>query len=241
MKIAILSDIHGNHIALNAVLHELRRESIDQNICLGDVSATGPQPRECLTAVSDLDCLFVMGNADAWLLDPKIDSEKEGDQKIIEEIDLWCAEQLDERDRAKITEFEGEVSLNSLSILAFHGSPRSYNDAIRAETPASEIEQMLGNCRAKLLLGGHTHQTTVRHLGESLYINPGSVGMPYEVRRSSGEVYAPPWAEYAVIEISDSTTGIEMRRAKVNRDEVISAALESGMPHAEWWTSWWQK
>jgi putative phosphoesterase len=239
MKIAILSDIHGNYVALNAVLRELKGESIDQFICLGDVAGTGPQPRECLESIQQLNCAVVMGNVDAWLLDPKLTNPDDGDTKIIEEIDMWCAEQLSDEHREFIASFKERVSLKSHKLLAFHGSPRSFDDVINSTTPLSELEPMLNNTDAEILVGGHTHEATVRRLGDSLYINPGSIGLPFEINRETGDVGSPPWAEYALIEFSDSTTAIELRRVNVKPKEIIEAALNSDMPHTAWWTNWW--
>lgn len=64
MRLALLSDIHGNAFALEAVLNDLYRRRIDHIICLGDVLPFGPQPLECLNRVRELNCPVVMGNAD---------------------------------------------------------------------------------------------------------------------------------------------------------------------------------
>ncbi|NIW96181.1 MAG: hypothetical protein GWN20_25895, partial [Phycisphaerae bacterium] len=70
MRLAIISDIHGNLIALEAVLAVLAQEEIDQMVCLGDVAATGPQPHETIARLRELNCPVVMGNTDDWLLNP---------------------------------------------------------------------------------------------------------------------------------------------------------------------------
>jgi predicted phosphodiesterase len=67
-RVALLADIHGNAVALEAVLRELERQRIDQVIRLGDVFATGPQPQAVLASMRRLGCPVVMGNADAWCL-----------------------------------------------------------------------------------------------------------------------------------------------------------------------------
>lgn len=95
MRIALLSDIHGNLIALDTVLHELAQESIDQIICLGDVGALGPQPRQVIDRLRQLRCPVVMGNTDAWLLRPPVATQTASEnQRIMYAITTWCAEQL---------------------------------------------------------------------------------------------------------------------------------------------------
>ena len=69
MRIALISDIHGNRIALEAVLADIRREGIDSIVCLGDVAAHGPEPKETVDLLRTLDCPVVMGNADAGVFD----------------------------------------------------------------------------------------------------------------------------------------------------------------------------
>src|SRR5512139_520683 len=68
MRIAIISDIHGNCIALDATLADLRQDPVDQIVCLGDAVQGGPQPAQVVARLREIACPVVMGNADAWLL-----------------------------------------------------------------------------------------------------------------------------------------------------------------------------
>ena len=101
LTIALIADIHGNLAALDAVLDALQAKPSDQIICLGDVAATGPQPREVLRRLRELGCPVVMGNADAELLDmPPSGTETDEESLRIADISRWGAAQLDEADRA---------------------------------------------------------------------------------------------------------------------------------------------
>ena len=80
MRIGLISDIHGNLIALESVLSELKREQVDSMICLGDVAALGPQPHEVIERLRKLNCPVVMGNTDDWYLQPL----PEGDDELRE-------------------------------------------------------------------------------------------------------------------------------------------------------------
>ena len=84
MNIALISDIHGNLAAFEAVLADIERVQPDQVDCLGDVLAEGPQPREVLARLRALGCPVVLGNADAELLDLPGDAESEDGRKILE-------------------------------------------------------------------------------------------------------------------------------------------------------------
>jgi len=70
VRTALIADIHGNLVSLQAVLDDARERGVERIVCLGDVAATGPQPVETIEAVAALGCDVVMGNADEWLLDP---------------------------------------------------------------------------------------------------------------------------------------------------------------------------
>src|SRR6266545_4455606 len=68
-QLALISDIHGNGVALDTVLADLARHDVEQIVCLGDVAAGGPQPNEVIARLRELGCQAVRGNADGWLLD----------------------------------------------------------------------------------------------------------------------------------------------------------------------------
>ena len=72
MKLAIFSDIHGHLVALEAVLADVAREGCEQMVCLGDVAANGPQPREVIARLRELNIPIVQGNTDEWLLNPQV-------------------------------------------------------------------------------------------------------------------------------------------------------------------------
>ena len=70
MRVALISDIHGNDVALRAVLADIRRRGVDQIVCLGDVATLGPSPQRTVDLVVELNCPCIMGNHDAFLLEP---------------------------------------------------------------------------------------------------------------------------------------------------------------------------
>ena len=242
MRIAIIADLHANLVALEAALADIAALGADRIVCLGDVAATGPQPREVVERLRALGCATVMGNADAWLLDPPDDDPLEPDARRFAEIDRWCAAQLASDDLAFLRSFEPTVELelgDNGALLCFHGSPRSYDEIILATTPDEELEAMLEGRHAAVLAGGHTHAQMLRRFGEMLLINPGSVGLPYEHNPATGQSRNPPWAEYAVVEATAGRLRVELRRTPVDAQAIVRAALASGMPHAEWWAQDW--
>lgn len=242
MRIAFLADIHGNFVALETVLQEVEKEPVDQLICLGDVAALGPQPREVMDRLRQLNCPVVLGNTDAWLLAPP--GSKTSESEILSEITNWCVEQLTSEDRSFLRTFSPTLEIpvgEGRSILCYHGSPRSFDDVIAATTPDAVVEQMLAGLNASVLVGGHTHIQMIRRYKDAHLINVGSIGLP-GVNAGSPELpdnrYVH-WAEYGILKIGPANLSIELRRTSLDMDAVLHAAMRSGMPHQEWWRQKW--
>lgn len=235
MRIAIISDIHGNSVALESVLRDLGKEHIDRVVCLGDVVSDGPQPREVVAHLKALGCSVVQGNMDAWLNDPHPFGGKSKNAQRGDEIRSWNVDQLSSDDLHYLSSFQAtlEVSLDGTGeLLCYHGSPRSCEEAIRSTTPDDELEKMLSGYSARVFAGGHTHTQMVRCFGERTIFNPGSVGAPSSL---TGQNPESTRADYGVVSSDDSFLRIELRRVAVDVNSVTQAACSSGMPHVDWW------
>jgi predicted phosphodiesterase len=238
MRLGLISDLHGNLPALEAVLAELDREGVEQLVCLGDV-AVGPQPAETLARVRALGCPVVMGNWDAAFIG-RLPAANDELSQLLNEIHGWWREQLSPED----LEFAGgfvptiELELDGFDALLFHGSPRSYDEWIFATTPDDELAEMFDARRPSLLVGGHTHLQLARRFDESLIVNPGSVGLPFRDWWPK-RVRIAPWAEYAVVEAGQGRLQVDLRRTPYDVSGYLRESRASGMPHAEWWADCW--
>ena len=237
--LAVIADIHRNLAALEAVLADIEQVGATQLMCLGDVASGGPQPRKTLRRVQRLECPVVLGNADWELLD-------ESTREALKTLDItffdlatWCAEQLTDADRAFVRTFQRVVrlELGGLPSLCFHGSPTSYNDRIVATTPDETLAEFFKE-RAPLLFGGHTHTQLLRRYQQLTFVNPGSVGLPFELL-PNGSARNPAWAEYALVEVIQGQPSITFRRVPYDVQPLLEAAKTSGMPHAETWSADW--
>jgi len=239
MNIAIISDMHGNCTALDAVLADLQKDSVDRVVCLGDAIQGGPQPAQVVARLRELGCPVVMGNADAWLLT----GEETGNENIPEErlrkmqtIREWMLTQLSEDDRTFIAGFQPTVEIalgDDRNLLCFHGSPASFDDVILPQTSEEDFQRYLGAYAAHILTGGHTHMQQIRRIGDSFFFNPGSVGLAYSHTQSEENFRADPWAEYAVLTIEEERTRLEFRRVPFDVSELINAYRTSGRPYAD--------
>ncbi len=241
-RLALVSDIHGNLLALQAVLDDLDGEGVDGVVCLGDVAATGPRPHEVVAALRTLAWPVVLGNADAWLLDPREPVEDADDDFLcrVRELDRWCATHLDAGDRAYLRGLPRVLRLElgrAGALLCFHGSPRSFNELLTATTPDDALDAALHGTTEPLLAGGHTHQPLLRRHRDRLLINPGSVGVPYERIDDGRLTRTPPWAEYALLRWRGARLDVVWRRVPVDNEAIIADYRASGMPHVATFTA----
>ena len=241
MRIAIISDMHGNCIALDAVLEDLKRDNIDQTVCLGDAIQSGPQPAEVVARLRALDCPVVMGNADDWLLTghdsgaEKITPERARKMDAVRE---WSLAQLSDDDKAFIHAFKPTVEIalpNNRTLLCFHGSPRSFDDVILPTTFEEDFTKYLGDFLPSLMCGGHTHMQQIRRIGttDAFFFNPGSVGFAYSHQQPEEHFRADPWAEYAVLTVDAHRTSLELRRVPFDVQRLIDVYRSSGRPFAD--------
>ena len=239
MQIAVISDMHGNNLAFETVLADIKQKGADQIVCLGDAIQGGPQPAEVVQNLMALNCPVVMGNADAWLLSG-IETGGEGIPperlKKMGEIRLWSLSQLSEDDREFIANFQATIKVrldDNLELLCFHGSPTSFDDVILPAASQEEFQKFLGAYADHILTGGHTHAQQIRRNGERFFFNPGSVGFSYSHHQPEGQFQADPWAEYAILTVEDGRTSLEFCRVPFDVEKLIRVYRESGRPFAD--------
>src|SRR6266545_7690778 len=136
MRVAVISDMHGNDFACESVEADIQSQRVDQIVCLGDAIQGGPQPAEVVERLRRLNCPVVMGNADAWLISG-VETADEGIPperlKKMGEIRNWSLSHLTEDDVDFIASFQPTVTLHledGIDLLCFHGSPTSFDDVI---------------------------------------------------------------------------------------------------------------
>jgi predicted phosphodiesterase len=247
MRIALIADIHGNRIALDAILDDVTAERVDQIICLGDVVAFGPQPAEVVARLRDLGSPVVMGNTDASLLWPEAPATDETLRRL-QDIERWARERLTASDRNFVGSFPStlEVALaRNVSLLCYHGSPRSFKDRIMAISSADELDRMLDGAVAQVYAGGHTHVQMVRRHRDALVLNPGSVGLAYDRVPApdlpAAAVRNPPWGEYAILTVAGGRLSLDLRRVPFDVRALLQSAHDNDMPHADWWCAEWDE
>ena len=208
MRVAVISDVHANRVALDAVLDDV--PDVDATVCAGDVVGYNPWPAECVAALRDRDVPTVMGNHDRAVASDSTfrfnSMAAAGVEYARSELDddalSWLSALPDER-----TELDGRVRL-------VHDHPwiqdkYTYPEEFRADFLDDE----------DVLVLGHTHVQDHRVFDEGIVMNPGSVGQPRDGDHR---------AAYAILDLNDLS--VEERRVDYDIEAVVEAVEEAGLP-----------
>lgn len=232
MRVALISDIHGNAFALDAVLGDIQGQAVDRIVCLGDAIQGGAQPAATVQRLRELGCPVVMGNADAWLLT----GQETGGEAITPEQEVvrqWSLAQLTAADQAFIADFAPTVRVpltEAGALLCFHGSPASFDDIILPITPYETVQQYVQGHDAAWFAGGHTHLQQVRRIGAGFFCNPGSIGLAYSHEQTAEDFRLDPWAEYAILTATEGSVSLEFRRVFLAMSSLIAILRQSDHP-----------
>jgi putative phosphoesterase len=239
MRTLIFSDIHGNAVALDALLADVKGEAFDQMVCLGDAIQGGPQPAETVAQLRELGCPVVMGNADDWLLTGQASDAERSDEAREHKLNAvrhWSLAQLSDADQAFIHAFKATVEIpltEGRKLLCYHGSPQSFDHVILPTTPEEEVRHFLEPDEQTIYTGGHTHMQFIRHLGRTFHFNPGSVGFAWRHGQDAAHFKADPFAEYAVLTYEPQRIRLEFRRVLLDVERLQQAYKTSGRPYTE--------
>jgi len=232
MRLAIISDIHGNDIALRAVLDDIIKSGVDLIVCLGDVATLGVSPEVCMEMLRELDCMFVMGNHDEFLLTPDLIKTYITQPVIVDSVS-WCRDRLVKDHFALLRSFKQSIEINldgAGALLCVHGSPRSHMDNVLSITPPDDLDALFEGHDAAFVACGHTHIQMLRQHRGRLFVNPGSVGCPIREYALGKVPVILHHAEYAVVEAVNGTVSAVMKRLPIDKTEMYRSVEASDIP-----------
>ena len=226
MRVAIVSDVHGNRRALEAVIADLREVAPDVVVHGGDLAYGGTHPAEVVDQIRALGWAGVRGNTDEMLWAPQSLTDFAGRTPqlgpllaLIQDVIPPTVASLGE-DRLRWLEgFPERYSGEGFTLV--HASP---GDLWRAPMPNAsdeELQRIYAPLGARIVVYGHIHRPYVRRLGEMTFANTGSVSQSYDGDRR---------ASYLVIE----GESVSIRRVEYDVESEAKELLHSGLPHADW-------
>jgi predicted phosphodiesterase len=235
VRVAVLSDIHGNLVALDAVLEDAKRSRVSDYLVLGDIVDLGPQPGSVVDRVRALGCPVVGGNHDRL--------DERSPVAVLDAIRLWSRELLshDQQHWLDGLPDELELVLGGRRVWAVHASPGSRTHPVVAATPDDQIAGWLEVRPCDVLCCGHTHVQLLRRVGGSTVLNVGSAGMPFREQHAGGPPTIFPWAEYAILDLDGHGTAFELKRVRYEFAAFERIFRESGFAQADALLSAWAR
>ena len=219
MKIAVLTDVHGNDAALAAVLEDIARIGVDSIYCAGDLVGLGPKPNEVVARMREAAIPTVMGNHEVELL-----AELRGDRSSGKDHIAWTAKVLRKKHRRylKGLPFHLEIDLDGLTMLLLHGSPRGVYDYVFPSLTTRSLGALFpeGAARPDVLVAGHTHMPFVRRVGGMLVVNAGTVGKSMD---------GDPRGSWALIQVTEGRATARILRTEYPVDETLAAMKKAKM------------
>jgi len=241
MKVLLFSDLHANLTALHQLRKVIRREMPDEIIFLGDAATLGPSPSETTALLLETASRFILGNHDGYLSDPALAETYTHEPVILDSI-RWTVSQLSAESLARIAGFLPELTLETgrkSELVCFHGSPRSNEAVILAETPGSELQPVLPQSPGRVFAGGHTHLQMIRDVAGSLLINPGSAGQPFEGFTANGPPNLIPEIHFAVLQVEPDETRATLHRIPLDIPAFRKELVASRFPLKNWMLSFY--
>jgi predicted phosphodiesterase len=226
MRIAIVSDIHGNRTAFEAVLADLKQTAPDLVLHGGDLADTGASPAEIVDRIRDLGWQGVVGNTDEMLFMPESlqNFAKQSPQlqplfAVIEEMAAASREALGEERLAWLRELPRTQIRGPMALV--HASPESPWRAPGPVANDGELEAVYRPLGQPIAVYAHIHRAYVREVSGMIVANTGSVGLSYDGDRR---------AAYLLLDESSPS----IRRVEYDVDRELRALANCGLPHSDW-------
>nr|WP_246879866.1 metallophosphoesterase family protein [Bacillus suaedae] len=228
VRIAFLSDIHGNATALDAVLQDIRLQRVDKICILGDLCYRGPEPKRVLETVQSLNAQVIKGNADEWLVRGIEEGEvPDKSLSIMRQERDWTLQRLNQADLEYLKNLPTELVLDDgldTIVHAFHATPDSLFDVVLPDETEKIENTLMQRDDADLYVYGHIHHPYIRSMHGKNIVNVGSVGLPFD---------GHPLASYLIAEIEEGRHRLHLNRVPYNREHVVEIYKQGGYPNTQ--------
>jgi predicted phosphodiesterase len=231
-RLIVLSDVHGNSVALEAVREAMRTEKPDLVAVAGDLALNGPDPAGTIDVLREMEsagAAIIAGNTDVAVADFDYAAafpwtRDGGVPEAFRAATEWAHDELGDERLAWLRRLPAERRLRAedgTMILICHASPGSQTDGFDRELDANVVIERSSGTDARVIACGHTHHPEVRDLGWKAIVNAGSAGYVFD-----GE----PGASWARIDIDDGAVVAEIHRTEFDSLAVSNAITARGLP-----------
>lgn len=214
MKIAAISDIHGNIYSLMKVLEDIDEQKVDLVVCLGDLVGYGPHPNEVIALIKRREIPCLKGNYDASVVDGAFTFIRD---TSINSFSLpWNVEEVRASNKYYLSQLPTKLNydINGVKVIFTHGSPYKINEYLFED--GENTKKVMEEISEDVLICAHTHIPSYKKFGNKVFINVGSVGKPKIGR---------PNATYALIEIKeDKTVDVKFRELEYDFKKIVKDA-----------------
>lgn len=209
MLIGVISDVHANVVALEAVLQALKDKKVNTIVCLGDLIGYGPSPNETIDMIRSEGVMCTLGAADERIA-YDFARDKLPRQGVADQTLEWTRTVIEPKhvEFLRTLPIQQRINTPAGKLRFFHGSPDTPGEKLNLNIDPIRLGKLLDQQRCTILACGGTHVPVVRKLNMGILLNPGSVGLSL-----NGE----PGADYAIVRIS-SEGDIEVEMDKVEYD-----------------------
>jgi putative phosphoesterase len=223
MRLAIFSDVHANLQALEAVWDDLQQQDPDDIYCLGDLVGYGANPDEVIDFIRMREVPTIKGNYDNGVgLDMASCGCVYNDKRLerLGELSIWWSRgHTSEANKEFLQSLPEDTRLRdeNLDLLLVHGSPRSLHEYLPEERPTVTFERIAKVAECDIMLFGHTHIPYQKRVGDTLFVNTGSVGRPKDGDARAG---------YVILDSGE----VEFRRVAYDTEAAAQAIRASDLP-----------
>ena len=229
VRVAVLSDVHGNLEALTAVRAALQKERPDHVVIAGDHVMNGPDPAGVVDALREMEesgATIIQGNTDVAVADFDYTAANpsfgDGVPELFRVAAEWAHDALGDERVAWLRRLPAErrLMLDDTMLLACHASPGSQTQGFDAQLDPSVVFERVSRTDARLICCGHTHIPEIRDLGWKVIVNDGSAGYVFD---------GDPTASWALVDVDGTEIRAEVRRAEFDTMTVANAISARGL------------
>lgn len=222
MRIAVLSDVHGNLLGLDACLADLESQGwADAVVVAGDLCLDGPKPKKVLQRLEEIGATCVRGNTDRYLSEETSDIFEPAAAAQIS----WTRHEIGERwlNWLKELPFALRIGEDENQLLIVHANPKSDDEHIWPDAADEALQHFIGEERATAIAFGHLHLPFVRMWRNKLLANVASAGLPKD---------GDPRAGYAILTERDGGWEVKHRRVVFDVKKAATQLADCGIPES---------